>query len=167
MKKQISLVVLVLGAIFGVAASPVFIGKAKVVDGDTLVLETFLGKKRIRLFGIDAVEKKQSCVRRQNKESWPCGQEATRFLKTLAEGRLVFCLSKDKDRYGRIVAACYAEPQSLNAIMVREGWAIDYTHYSKGAYDTAQRLARQEKRGIWSSTFEIPEAYRRGRRHDG
>ena len=156
--------VLVLGAISGIAALPVFMGTAKVVDGDTLVLETFLGEKRVRLFGIDAVEKKQLCYRKPNHEPWPCGQKATRFLKKIAEGRHVLCWSVDKDRYGRLVAMCYLGFESLNATMVAEGWAVDYPRYSHGAYQGAQKQAKEQQKGIWSSSFEKPETYRHERR---
>jgi endonuclease YncB( thermonuclease family) len=164
MKKQKTwLAVLILVSIVG-ALSPLVIGKAHVIDGDTLKVETIFGEKRIRLFGIDAVEKKQYCYRKLNHKPWPCGQEATRFLKTIAENKPVFCWSVDKDRYGRLVAVCYLGSKSLNAMMVEEGWAMDYARYSHGVYQSAQKEAQEQHKGIWSSTFEKPAAYRLERR---
>ena len=43
--------------IFNPLFSEEFIGKAQVIDGDTIKI----GKEKIRLFGIDAPEKKQKC----------------------------------------------------------------------------------------------------------
>ena len=59
-------------------------GVAKVIDGDTIRIE----KKKIRLFGIDAPEKKQKCRKPWltlsfltfNKD-YPCGEISTLKLK--------------------------------------------------------------------------------------
>lgn len=129
-------------------------GIAKVVDGDSLEI----GAHRIRLWGIDAPEFKQTCVR--GKERWGCGYAATDALRRHVEGALVSCVMVDTDSYGRWVARCVARRQSLNEWMVREGWATDYARYSKGAYAAAQTKARAAKKGIWSGRFEPPERYR-------
>lgn len=129
-------------------------GKAKVVDGDSLEI----GKHRIRLWGIDAPEFKQKCVR--GKERWRCGSEATDALRRRLDGATVNCVTVDKDSYGRLVAKCSSRQHSINEWMVREGWATDYARYSKGAYALAQASAKSARRGIWSGTFENPEHYR-------
>ena len=129
-------------------------GKAKVVDGDSLEIR----EHRIRLWGVDAPEFKQKCVR--NKERWGCGYAATDALRRHLEGATVKCVTVDKDDYGRLVAKCSVNQRSVNEWLVREGWAMDYTRYSKGAYAGAQAKARSARRGIWSGTFETPERYR-------
>ncbi len=129
-------------------------GTAKVVDGDSLEI----GRHRIRLWGIDAPEFKQKCVR--GKERWSCGFEATDALRRHLDGAKVECVTVDQDNYGRLVAKCSANRRSINEWMVREGWATDYARYSKGAYAQAEAKARAAHRGIWSGTFETPEHYR-------
>ena len=51
-------------------------GKIKVIDGDTIKMDG----TRIRLFGIDAPEKNQICVNKNN-ESYNCGSISTKALK--------------------------------------------------------------------------------------
>ena len=46
-------------------------GKVRIIDGDTLEV----GGKRVRLFGIDAPEAKQTCT--VDGKEWRCGEEAT------------------------------------------------------------------------------------------
>lgn len=60
-------------------------GSATVTDGDTL---TVVGH-RIRLFGIDAPESKQTCL--AGGKRWRCGQSATQALARRIAGRPVVC----------------------------------------------------------------------------
>jgi endonuclease YncB( thermonuclease family) len=90
----------------------------------------------------------------------------------LAEGREVVCITDGTDRYRRILAECWVgEPDpitaSLNAAMVRQGWALDYTKSSKGRHATEQLQAEIDGVGIWSSAFIPPEAWRRAKRASG
>jgi endonuclease YncB( thermonuclease family) len=88
----------------------------------------------------------------------------------LAEGREVVCITDGTDRYRRILAECWVgEPSmiagtSLNAAMVRQGWALDYTKYPKGRHATEQLQAEIDGVGIWSSAFIPPETWRRAKR---
>ena len=86
-------------------------GRARVVDGDTLEI----GGTRIRLFGIDAPERGQSC--QVGGELWICGGLARVRLEERISGRTVVCEEKDRDRYGRIVAVCRAGGEDLNACL--------------------------------------------------
>ena len=52
-------------------------GQIKVVDADTIIFNN----EKIRLYGIDAPETKQYCY--IEKEAWPCGKQATEYLKNL------------------------------------------------------------------------------------
>ena len=53
-------------------------GEAKVIDGDTLIINNI----RIRLFGIDAPEKNQICKSNYYRD-YNCGHASTEFLKSL------------------------------------------------------------------------------------
>src|SRR6218665_4033871 len=74
--------------------------EVRVLDGDTIKI----GQVNYRLHGIDAPEKAQRCQR--DNLDWLCGQEAAAYLRGLIAGRLVSCLEKDRDRFGRVVAVC-------------------------------------------------------------
>jgi len=130
-------------------------GRAYVFDGDTLDISG----TRIRLFGMDAVEKSQLCARPH--EQWPCGQEATAALKQRIGSTMIQCSARDRDNYDRMLAVCDVAGEDLNAWMVRQGWAVAYTRYSKD-YVSQEAEARALKRNIWSGTFVPPEEYRHG-----
>jgi endonuclease YncB( thermonuclease family) len=124
-------------------------GRARVVDGDSLVV----GSVEIRIYGIDAPELYQTC-QREGRE-WNCGADASRALRTTIAGRDVSCRARDRDRYGRTVAVCYVGGLDLGAAMIKGGYAVSY-----GAYEADEREARDARRGIWSSTFDTPSAWR-------
>ena len=130
------------------------VGVARVIDGDTLDLQG----KRVRLYGIDAPEGRQSCTR--DGQSWRCGQQATSALSNFIAGRLVRCEQRDIDQYGRIVAVCYAGDDNLNAKMVHEGWAMAYYHYT-WRYVSDEVSARLARRGIWAGEVQAPWEWRR------
>src|SRR5690349_16952123 len=58
-------------------------GRASVTDGDSIEI----GDTRLRLFGVDAVEGRQSC--RRDSREWACGDEAARTLRNLIGNRTV------------------------------------------------------------------------------
>jgi endonuclease YncB( thermonuclease family) len=131
-------------------------GHARVVDGDTVKIDGM----SIRLYGIDSVEKSQTCTR--GSERWPCGQQATAALAQKIGLSVIECHARDRDKDDRVVAVCYAGREDLNAWMVRQGWAIAYTRYAAD-YVAQEDEARSLKRNIWSGYFMSPEAYRHGR----
>ncbi len=130
----------------------------RVIDGDTLDV----AGGRIRLSGIDAPERKQSCLR--DGLAWDCGQAATETLRGKLKGALLDCVEEDRDRYGRIIATCFLDDGSdLNGWMVERGWAMAYRQYSK-AYGAVEDDARSAKRGIWAAEVSSPWAWRAAQR---
>ena len=123
-------------------------GHARIIDGDTLAI----GKARLRLLGIDAPERAQTCG---DSPGWPCGTQARARLTTLIGRDAVVCRAEGRDRYRRWLAECRVEGRNLNAAMVREGLAV-----ASGAYLEEERAARTEKRGLWSGPFERPRDWR-------
>jgi endonuclease YncB( thermonuclease family) len=132
-------------------------GPATVIDGDTLDI----AGERIRLHGIDAPEKDQSCS--IGDQVWECGIASWGFLVQLLAGQTVTCDPLDIDQYGRTVAVCFADNQDINANMVSEGWAMAYREYSQD-YVPQEAAAEVSGLGIWQGEFVPPWEWRRGER---
>jgi endonuclease YncB( thermonuclease family) len=129
--------------------APDIVGPADVIDGDSIRVAGI----EIRLYGIDAPEFRQTCMRAGH--PWRCGRAATRFLETLTQGRELRCRPREADRYGRTVAICFAGETNLGPALVRAGQAVAY-----GAYQAEEREAREARRGVWASSFERPATWR-------
>lgn len=138
----------------GRGAEETVTGQPRVVDGDTLAI----GQDRIRLTGIDAPERAQTCAREGR--DWDCGQEARRHLLRLIGGADVRCEGRARDRYGRWLATCTAGGLELNARMVADGFAVAF-----GNYEAEETDARARREGIWAGTFDRPRDWRA--RHGG
>lgn len=143
-----------------VAAFPAFagslVGTASVIDGDTIEIHG----QRIRLHGIDAPESKQLCLDALGKK-YRCGQRAALALADFIDSRQpVSCREVDRDRYGRVVAVCKAGGVDIGGWMVRQGHALDWPHFSLGAYIAVQREAQGARRGIWAGSFALPWEWR-------
>ncbi|XQA80074.1 thermonuclease family protein [Xanthomonas sacchari] len=134
------------------------VGRATVTDGDTLTV----AKKRIRLWGIDAPESTQQCTAKDGR-SWPCGRRSAAALDGFLLDKTVRCQPKDTDRYGRVVAECFVQRQSVNRWMVHSGWAVAYRQYAK-AFIADEADAKQQRRNLWQGPFQMPADYRRSKR---
>jgi len=132
--------------------------KIQVIDGDTI----HIGKLKYRFFGIDAPEIKQICEKDNTKIQ--CGVIAKNVLKNKIADKIPECIVKDKDRYQRLVAECFIGKESLSRFMVREGYAVAYTQYSKDFIED-EKYAKENKLGIWSMNFQIPSEYRKSLRN--
>ena len=130
------------------------IGIATVIDGDTIHIDN----NKIRLHGIDAPERKQTCL--DEDKNWECGKQSTFELKKIINEKNVKCQTTDIDKYKRYVAICYINNLNINQTMVRKGWAIAYRHYSD-AFIKDEDYARKNKVGIWKSIFEEPYKFRK------
>ena len=130
-------------------------GIARVLDGDTIEI----GTDRIRLWGVDAPEGRQTCL--EGSSRWPCGRRATQALAGRIDGRSVACEERDRD--GRIVAVCRHGGRDINAWLVREGWALAFRRYSQ-AYVNEESVAKAARRGLWRGEFVRPWDWRRGKR---
>lgn len=129
-------------------------GIPRVTDGDTIRI----GNTRIRLHGIDAPEKRQTCT--ADGKAWRCGDAATDAFRDAIGGLAVTCTKRDTDRYGRVVAVCWAGAVELGAWMVRQGWAVAYRRYSMD-YVADENVARAGRRGLWRGEFVMPWVWRR------
>ena len=121
-------------------------------DGDTITILQDKQQIKVRLFGIDAPEKKQDY-----------GQKSKQFLASLIAGQVVEVEPKGKDRYKRTLGIIHYKGQDINAQMVLNGYAWAYVKYSI-MYVDHERLARENKRGLWQSSNPTPPwEWRKGR----
>ncbi|MDC9700749.1 MAG: thermonuclease family protein [Alphaproteobacteria bacterium] len=123
-----------------VDAADIF-GQAKIVDGDSLEIY----EKEIRLYGIDAPEMDQWCG---IDGEYSCGHDAKRALIQMIADNPVRCEDLGRDNYDRILAICYVNDVNLNAVLVREGWALAYQRYSM-KFVADESDAKANRRGIW------------------
>ena len=136
----------------------VLIGKARVIDGDTIEVDG----TRIRRQGIDALETRQFCTTADG-VSWACGRYATAVIAAAVAKVDVTCTAQSRDRYQRVVAVCWAGVVELGHAMVAEGWALADRRFGR-AYIPVEEAARVATRGIWADEFEAPWTWRRTRR---
>ena len=138
-------------------------GFAKVVDGDTIKINS----KKIRLYGIDAPEKKQKCKKTyltisfiSFTKDYMCGEISTQKLIKKINKQKLNCNILDVDRYKRLIGECFKRNINLNSWMVSNGFAVAYRKYSK-KYVSDEINAKNNKLGIWQGKFEMPWDYRR------
>lgn len=119
----------------------------RIVDGDTLVIET---GETVRLIGIDTPE---SVAPRGIVEC--LGKESATFLRELVEGKTV-TLERDvseQDRYGRLLRYVFLDGALVNETIVLAGYAraVRYPPDTGRAdqLERAERVAREKGRGIF------------------
>lgn len=131
----------------------------RVIDGDTLEVITPNGQsERVRLFGIDAPESKQSH-----------GAYSTQKLQECINNTNVSIEWKERDFYKRIVGKVVADGKDCNLNQLQQGAAWHYKSYQKNqieydrlAYSNAEATARNESRGLWAKLDVVaPWDYRK------
>lgn len=121
-----------------------------VQDGDSLkfVQEGQSREVRVRLYGIDAPEKKQEFA-----------AQARKKLEKLARGKKLRLEVMDIDQYGRYVAKVYVGQTYVNLEMLKSGLARLYVFYADAAADAvlaeAEIAARKARKGLWSSDVAV------------
>lgn len=122
----------------------------KVTDGDTVtVLDQENRQVKIRLYGIDAPERKQ-----------PYGGKATEHLRQLVTLKDVEVVEFAKDRYGRVVADLTLDGESIPGSMVRDGYGWVYRQYCTKDFCRdwvgLEAQARQARAGLWVDKAPTP-----------
>ncbi|MFC7380101.1 thermonuclease family protein [Brevundimonas sp. GCM10030266] len=141
--------------------APTIVGRASVIDGDTLEIHG----QRIRLWGVDAPEGRQSCDAADG-SAYACGRLSANRLDQHLQDRVVSCFEEDIDRYGRMVARCEVDGVDVGGWLLRQGLAARYARYAGSAYVAEEQAARRGRVGIWAGRFTTPEDWRRQRRGD-
>ena len=131
----------------------------KVVDGDTIDVQLGNVTERLRFIGIDTPE------------SGVCYfSEATNRLKTLVTGQTVLLeadsTQDDRDVYGRLLRYVWLPDGTLtNYVMVREGYAFEYTYRTAYKYSATFKQAgldaQREGQGLWNASTCNGQAGRR------
>lgn len=127
----------------------------QVVDGDTIKVDILGEIETIRLIGIDTPEtvdprKIVQCF----------GQEASEKAKEMLTDKRVRLeadiTQSDRDNYGRLLRYVFLEDNTFfNKVMIRDGYAHEYTYNSNPYQYQADFLAleneaRINERGLWS-----------------
>ena len=113
-------------------------------DGDTITVLSGKEQTKVRLYGIDAPEKKQDY-----------GQRSKQFLASLIAGQVVEVYPRGKDRYKRTIGTVYLNGADINAQMVENGYAWAYRKFSK-KYTPQESKAKSQRIGLWQDKEPIP-----------
>lgn len=152
---------LLFSLIFFLTCSQAYAWDARVVavtDGDTITVEPATGGKRVkvRLYGIDSPESRQ-----------PYGQAAKSAVIDTALYKAVDIQTRDKDRYGRIVAIVGTPGgDTLQEILLDAGLAWVYPQYCRGCsgWYALEEGAKEARRGLWRDGNPVPPwVWRRGK----
>lgn len=134
----------------------------KIYDGDTIGAVVKGSFEKVRLIGIDAPEMAQR----------PWGKKARKSLEALlAASDSKILLEYDveqRDKYGRILGYLWTQDGRLiNEELLKKGSVVLFTYPPNVKYvkrlQTAQKMARDNKSGIWGENGlrEMPYEYRK------
>ncbi|MFN9471409.1 thermonuclease family protein [Acidovorax sp.] len=119
----------------------------RVIDGDTLQVNTPTGPERVRINQIDAPERSQAY-----------GLQATQCLANLVQNQSVSMCRDGADRYGRTVASITTPAGNVGATMVSQGCALAYTKYLEAgsSLPALQANAQAAGLGLWAIAGVVP-----------
>ena len=129
----------------------------KVVDGDTITVESDGVREVIRLIGINTPE---SVDPRRPVECF--GKEASSYAASLLSQRRVLLVADtsqaNRDRYNRLLRYVYLDNGVfVNQRLIEEGYAYEYTYGSPYRFQTifkaAETEAKQQQKGLWNSSI--------------
>ena len=152
--------VLLISWVSSAAAQQVFSATVtRIVDGDTLKVNTQGNEVTIRLVCLDAPEQTQT----------PWGNQSTQRLAHLVPPLSQVQLTEQGfDRYGRLLANVYtSNGEWVNLILIQEGLAVLPPQYLDNCGEMLDRLletqeqAKTTQAGLWSDpTMVMPWVYR-------
>ena len=155
MHRAISLLTLtVLVVVLAPALADTLTGKVvKITDGDTFyILDANYKEHKIRLAGIDALERKQAY-----------GLASRKHLLSIVAGKQVTIEYKKRDRYGRIVGKVLVDGIDACLAQVKAGFAWHFKKYEheqsprdRELYAESENQARTGRLGLWRESNPIP-----------
>lgn len=140
------------------AATAEVTGKARALSGNRLEIAGV----ELQLYGLDAPDPRQACLRAGVR--WDCGFAAMAALAFRTAGQWVACTEQEVPPAGPPLVLCHlgglGGPE-LNGWMVAAGWGLADR---PPLFAAAEAEARMARRGLWSSEFVPPAAWRGGAR---
>lgn len=148
----------------GINASPMaqtVTGDVRVIDGDTFEFRNT--KLKVRIYGMDTLEKNQKC--QSDNACVPCGERARAKAIQLIGKTPLTCELRGEKSYDREVASCTVNGKDYAQSMIESGWALAYRNYlpKKGKgheYVVAEEKAKSAGVGLWSMQFISPADWR-------
>lgn len=127
----------------------------RVVDGDTIIIDILGREYTVRMLGINTPEtvdprKPAECFGKQ------ASDETKKILKDGEVKIETDDIVGQFDKYNRLLAYVSLNNQDINAYLIEQGFAREYTYdtkkpYSKRQiYKQLQKEAKKNKRGLWS-----------------
>lgn len=141
----------VLAASTGAGAADSVSGKARVLNGDTLVV----GGRVVGLYGVAAPGLKQTCLDAKA-QPYSCGTVAAKALAAHLREATVTCRIRETDGYGRAVSVCLRDKEDLSAWLAEKGLVMADRRRGQAAYLGAETLAWGKRLGLWAGSFEDP-----------
>ena len=133
----------------------------KILDGDTIKING----ETIRFSGIDTPETiyyqkyKQLCY--LNKQKVYCGElSKNKLIEKISNNKINCIREKNKDMWGRTLAECFVNNESLSRFLVKTGYAFDFKKYSKKKYNSEELYAKENNLGLWTMKFLYPWEWR-------
>ncbi|MFT5729257.1 MAG: micrococcal nuclease [Desulforhopalus sp.] len=131
-----------------------------VADGDTItILDSSNKQHKIRLYGIDTPEKKQTF-----------GKAAKKYTSRLTYKKLATVKVYDTDRYGRTVGVVKVGGTNVNESLIKAGLAWQYKKYFKEKFCRSwlqlEKKAKASSIGLWKDKDPVPPwQWRKGKRN--
>ena len=144
MKQFIYLFALATVLTAGSSSADIPLENIRVIDGDTIRAEVEGKERKIRLQYIDAPEMDQ-----------PFGVQSRNFLiRLLHKKNITVVFQQGEKSYGRFIGQIYANDESVNALMIKSGFAWVYDDFVKDSSSFLYELqdqARANKLGLWQT----------------
>jgi endonuclease YncB( thermonuclease family) len=145
------------------SANPSFALSPMVRDGGSIEFADVT----YRLDGIDAPALDQICID-DHADIWACGVDARDQLARLIGGHEVHCQDLGLDttytKWHIGVCAVEGETESLNQLLVRQGFVLNFEPSARGRFKADEADARDNRRGLWKGCFVAPQEFRGGRK---
>ena len=128
-----------------------------VADGDSItVLVGGKGQIKVRLYGIDCLERRQDY-----------GKRARAYTRKALLGKAARIVEIGRDRYGRVLGIVTGPQGEANRALVSAGLAWVYEQYCKrpecAQWRQEQAAAQDARRGLWRDKHAVPPwEWRRG-----